>query len=191
MSEYDNRIYDLITSSEEKFKSSFEIANHLNMVKNRLIKKFWESVEKELHVLNERENLFKIVLEQDVFRRYSKCYLYINNNINVRISYQNLSDYQYIGLWVDNNLANHYEINKYIEGLENTIPDLSKNGWWVTIRDLNEDFNRLDSLLMILPEHSLEHSKRKALELFEYAKENIEHIKYIGTHCFNKNERIG
>jgi hypothetical protein len=192
MSEYENRIYELLTSSEDKFKSSFEIANRFDKVKWKLIKDFWVSVKEELEKLIEENNEdFSVELDSDILRQYSKCYVYLDNNINTRILYQNLAEDQCIGIWVDAFKVDQEKVNNYTRATGVDIQNLSTNTWWVSLKYISEDFRDLDSLTLILPEYSLAKSKIKAKELFDYALVNKEHLRGIAANCFNKNEEIG
>jgi hypothetical protein len=184
MSEYENRIFDTLTASEEKFKTASEIAKHFNGTKKKLITQFWKNVEKELKLLiAENEEDFGVVLDSDIFHKNSKCFLYIENNRKARILYEHLADNQSMGLWIDNQNFDMAKINNYIATHGHEITDVINHAWWVSYKNINENFNSFDSLVMILPNNSREYSKRKAQDLYEFAVANKEHLKYVINNC--------
>lgn len=186
MSEYENRIFDTLTSSAEKFKSAYEIANHLNGVKKKLITQFWKNVEIELsNLTKENDEEFKVELDSNIFLPASKCCLYIENTKIAGIIYEHLANDQVMGLWFENPKFDIEKINKYRTEFGKEIINVINHTWWVSFKNINENFNNLDSLLMILPGNSLEYSKAKARDLFEYAVANKEHLKYIINNCLN------
>ena len=183
MNEDENEIFNLLTSSEEKFKLSFESSKYWNIVKKELIIRFWKNVEKELNTLikesDARGKDFKASLDTDVLERYSKCYLTLNGDTKARFLYQNLAEDQFMGLWIDNLKVNHQRIKKYVNDSVLEFPHLSKSAWWISVVEVNENFGDFDSLLKILPEKAEEYSKRKAKDLFDFAVENEDHLKAI------------
>jgi hypothetical protein len=114
-----------------------------------------------------------------VKQRYSKCFLYLDDNTKARILYQNLADDQCMGLWIDNLKVDHEKIKKYVNDSIREFPNLSKSAWWISVVEINEDFRNYDSLLNILPEKAEEYSKRKAKDLFDFAVENEDHLRAI------------
>lgn len=184
MSEYENRIYKMLTSSEEKFKSAFEIANHLNMVKRKLLVQFWKNVEKELNILvNERDQDFKVELDKDIFYANSGCSLFLKENTKAGFIYEHLSGDQCMGLWFENPKFDIPKIDSYRIEQQNKITNYNTSGWWISYENVNENLNSFDSLLMILPDKSVEYAKLKAENLFELAVENKEHLRYIINNC--------
>lgn len=184
MSEYENRIFKMLTSSEEKFKSAFEIANHLNGIKKKLITQFWKNVEMELkNLIVENNEDFKVKLDTNIFHGNSKCFLYLENNTKAGLIYEHLADDQCMGLWIDNSKCDMLKVNTFRNEKQNLISDFSTHAWWVSFKSMNENFNNFDSLVMILPENSLEYSKSKARDLFDFAVGNKVYLKHIINHC--------
>jgi len=186
MSEYENRIFTMLTSSEEKFKSAYEIADHLNMVKRKLIVAFWKNVEVELKRLVEiNKEEFKVVLDSDIFYNNSGCSLFLENDGIAGFIYEHLSGEQCMGLWLESPKFDMQKIDSYRSEYKNEIPNLCNHPWWVSFKNINENFNNFDSLLMILPDKTMEYAKIKAQDLFDFAVTNKEHLKYIINNCLN------
>jgi len=184
MSEYENRIFNTLTASEEKFKSAFEIATHINRIKRKLIIQFWKNVEKELNILIiENKQDFKLFVDVDIFHKNSKCFLYLDNNKKAGLIYEHLASDQSMGLWMDFTKLDMEKINNYRAINEHKIINYINHGWWFSYKNLNENFNNFDSLVMILPENSIIYSKRKAQDLFDFAVGNKEHLKFIINNC--------
>jgi len=184
MSVYEERIYTMLTSSEEKFKSAYEIANHLNMVKRKLIVAFWKNVEVELKYLVEiNDEEFEVVLDSDIFYSNSGCSLFLKNSTKAGFIYEHLSGDQCMGLWFENPRFDILKIDSYRIEKQNKITNYSTYSWWVSYQNIDENFNNFDSLLMILPDKSVEYAKIKAQNIFELAVENKEHLKYLIHHC--------
>lgn len=184
MSEYENRIFAMLTSNEEKLKSALEIAKHINGIKKQLITQFWKNVEKELYTLIQVSNEeFKVKLDADIFHPNSKCSLYLQNDTKARLIFEHLSNDQCMGLWFQNQLFDMSKINAYRNQFQNDITYFSNHTWWLAFKEMNENFNNFDSLVMILPNNSIEYSKEKAQELFDFAVENKEHLKYVINNC--------
>jgi hypothetical protein len=174
----------MLTSSEEKLKSAFEIANHLNMVKRELMVQFWKKVEKELIILvKERDQDFKVVLDSDIFYANSGCSLFLENNTKAGFIYEHLSGDQCIGLWIKSPEFNMQKIDSYRNEFQNEITNFSTSSWWVSFQSINENFNNYDSSIMILPHKSEEYAKVKAQNLFDFAVENKAHLQYIINNC--------
>ena len=186
MSEYENRIFDTLTASEDKFKSAFEISNHLNGVKKKLIKQFWKSVEKDLNeLIANSEESFKVVLDNDIFHPTSKCYLYDGKNKSVRVLFEILSAKQTFGIWFYDDNINYEKISEYRKQVNSEFNEYSFNHWWFAKTHVQNDFNSFDSLLMILPTKMNDYSKSKAQELFDFAVANKVHTEYIINNCLN------
>lgn len=184
MSEYENRIYTMLTSSEEKFKSAYEIANHLNTVKRKLIVSFWKNVAVELkHLVEINNEEFKVVLDSDIFYNNSGCSLFLENDGIAGFIYEHLSGEQCMGLWFESPKFDMQKIDSYRIEYKNEIPNLCNHPWWVSFKNINENFNNFDSLLMILPDKYMEYAKIKAQDLFNFAVANKEHLKYIISNC--------
>lgn len=184
MSEYENRIYTMLTSSEEKLKSAHEIANHLNMVKRKLIVAFWKNVELELrHLVEINNEEFTVILDADIFYNNSGCSLHLENNTKAGFIYEHLSGDQCMGLWFDNPTFDIRKIDSYRTEQRNKITNYHTSSWWISFQNTNENFNDFDSLQMILPHKSMEYAKIKAQYLFDLAVENKEHLKYVLNNC--------
>lgn len=184
MSEYENRIFETLTASEDKFKSAHEIVGHFNGVKKKLIIQFWKSVEKELNELIKNcEHTFKVVLDNDVFHPTSKCYLYDGKNKSVRVLFEILSQKQTFGIWFEDDKINYDKISHYRTQVSSEFNEYSFNHWWFAKTHLQNDFNSFDSLLMILPAKMNDYSKSKAQELFDFAVANKVHTEYIINNC--------
>jgi hypothetical protein len=174
----------MLTSSEEKFKSAVEISNHLNMVKRKLVVQFWKNVEVELKYLVEINNEeFKVILDSDIFYSNSGCSLFLENNSKAGFIYEHLSGDQCMGLWFKNPEFDMRKIDNYRIEQQYKITNYSTYSWWISYQNINENFNNSDSLLMILPDKSMEYAKIKAQNLFELAVGNKEHLKYIINNC--------
>ncbi|NRT12474.1 hypothetical protein [Flavobacterium sp. 14A] len=184
MSEYENKIFKTLTSSEDRFKSAFEIANHLNMVKRKMIQQFWKSVEKDLNelILKTGEN-FKVALDSDLSHPTSKCYLYDGKNPSVRVLFENLSQKQTFGIWFSDDKINYEKITEYRNAVNLDFGSYSFNHWWFAKTHVQNDFNSFESLLMILPAKMSEYSMSKAQKLFDFAVTNKVHTEYIINNC--------
>ncbi|WP_016988280.1 hypothetical protein [Flavobacterium sp. ACAM 123] len=184
MSEYENRVLKMLTSSEEKFKSAFEITNHFNKVKKQLVIKFWKNVEEELNkLITDSDETFKVKLDSDVFHSNSKCFLYLDNKTEARFLYEHLSTNQCMGLWYENQKFNTQKIDSFRNEFQNEITYYTKQTWWISFKNLDENFSNFESLLMILPENAEVYSKSKAQDLFDFAVENKTHLQYIINNC--------
>jgi hypothetical protein len=184
MSEYEKRIFDTLTASEDRFKSAHEIVGHFNGVKKKLITQFWKGVEKELNELvKNSDETFKVVLDNDVFHHTSKCYLYDGRNKSVRVLFEILSQKQTFGIWFEDEKINYDKISEYRKQVNSEFNQYSFNHWWFAKTHLQNDFNSFDSLMMILPTKMTDYSKSKAQELFDFAVANKVHTEYIINNC--------
>ena len=184
MSEYENRIFDTLTASEEKFKSAHEIADHLKMVKDKLITQFWNYVADDLKKLVDlNDNEFEVVLDENLFYKNASCSIHIKGNRQAGFIYEHLSGDQWMGLWFDNSLFDMSKINLYREDQKDKITYNCNYLWWLSFKDLHENFSTRDASMMILPNKARDYAKMKADDLFNLAVENKEHLKYIINNC--------
>lgn len=187
MSEYENRIYDTLTATEEKFKSANEIANHMDRVKNKLIVDFWSKVEKELRILLVGEHAdFTLEIDKNIFSGNSKCFLSFNYNRHAGFIYEHLANDLSFGLWMNRENIDTVRITDYKEQLRNGLLNISEGAWWLLNLKPNINFDNADSLALIIPSNLDEFSVQMANRLFDFAKEHKEHLKYIIDNCLIK-----
>jgi hypothetical protein len=184
MSEYENRIYDTLTATEEKFASAYEIANHMGRVKKKLIKDFWEAVYARLDsLIKEKNSDFTLHIDPDISDGNSKCSLSLKGNTDACFVYEHLSNDLTKGLRINQPKIDYSRLIQHGKNVIGVSEDFSEKSWWFMIEKPQIDFSKMDSLALILPNKAEERSTQMADSLFDLADKNREHLDFIIKHC--------
>jgi hypothetical protein len=184
MNEFQSKVYKSLLSDAKRFSAAKEIHDLFPIIRKEMLNEFWSLVKKELDVLV-KDSGYIVVKHKDICQPNSRIYLHLPESKYFRITYEHLCNSLTIGISIWYDKVNKENTTKYHKKVENEFKgwDTKGSNYWLAYKDEGDDFNEIDSLILILSDGKESYAKEKAQTLFAFAMENKKHIEYLNANC--------
>lgn len=165
MSNYEEEILNYLMK-KDNFTSAYEIYHQFPEVRKKLIELFWEDVKKYLA----EKMSWEIKISQHIFETYSTLKVFVDKSFAV--TYEKLHERTYYGLWIDkeNENLNRQKIDGFAKNIK-ALSSMKSSDSWLGYTYAGPNFNRLETLLRLLPDSREDYAHELANQLFELTEE--------------------
>lgn len=160
MNQHEAEIYNFFTT-EANFANMYNVSKHYEKIKPKLLSDFWKAVEDKLiDKISALPNKGWYTKRQEKLdSNVSKLFLYKSNWANkdnypvIAFAYESLTGNPFYGLFINRGEHKIYNLEEISASARRLVvrSDNTSNNWWSFFYYSSLNFNKLESLVKILP----------------------------------------